>query len=337
MRHLVPFRVYESKNTSGLTSEQKDFLNRYTQGTWSVNPTTGLVDIQGKFFFRTYINKEAKSFFGVKFGNVTEDFDCLYTQLESLEGAPQKVDGNFVCSDNGLQSLAGAPQKVFGDFNCSDNGLQSLAGAPQEVGGDFNCSFNQLQSLEGAPRKIDGDFDCSYNQLQSLAGAPQKVFGDFNCSDNGLQSLAGAPQKVDGYFRCYENQLQSLEGAPLKVGGDFFCYGNKLQSLAGAPQEIGGEFQCDEFQLDPGEWNMDGWLEVLENGSEEAKKLIITLPYLDSNFWNSKISQNPESTIIELSEFWDDLPDEFRNSIRIPSDLRDDFENLLELVRSGIM
>jgi len=31
------------------------------------------------------------------------------------------------------------------------------------------------------------------------------------------------------------------------------------------------------------------------------------------------------------------LPDEFRNSIRIPSDLRDDFENLLELVRSGIM
>ena len=232
MRHLVPFRVYESKNTSGLTSEQKDFLNRYTQGTWSVNPTTGLVDIQGKFFFRTYINKEAKSFFGVKFGNVTEDFDCLYTQLESLEGAPQKVDGNFVCSDNGLQSLAGAPQKVFGDFNCSDNGLQSLAGAPQE---------------------------------------------------------------------------------------------------------IGGEFQCDEFQLDPGEWNMDGWLEVLENGSEEAKKLIITLPYLDSNFWNSKISQNPESTIIELSGFWDDMPDNIRNSIRIPSNMRDDFYNLLELMRAGIM
>jgi len=86
-----------------------------------------------------------------------------------------------------------------------------------------------------------------------------------------------------------------------------------------------------------GEWNMDGWLEVLKNGSEEAKKLILTLPYLDSNFWNSRISENPESTILQLSGLWDDIPDDFRNSIRIPSDLRDDFENLLELVRAGIM
>jgi len=86
-----------------------------------------------------------------------------------------------------------------------------------------------------------------------------------------------------------------------------------------------------------GKWNMEGWLEVLRTGNEEAKKLILTLPYLDSNFWNSKISENPESTILQLSQFWDDMPDEVRNSIRIPPDLSHDFANLLDLVRAGIM
>jgi hypothetical protein len=43
------------------------------------------------------------------------------------------VGGNFYCSYNkNLQSLQGAPQKVGGDFYCSNNkNLQSLQGAPQ--------------------------------------------------------------------------------------------------------------------------------------------------------------------------------------------------------------
>jgi len=31
------------------------------------------------------------------------------------------------------------------------------------------------------------------------------------------------------------------------------------------------------------------------------------------------------------------MPDEVKNSIQLPSNLRDDFENLLDLVRAGIM
>jgi len=248
MRHLVPFRVYESQTTSGLSKKQEALLNFYSQGTWSVNPTTGLVDIRGNFEILKIIK-----IFPIKFGNVT------------------------------------------------------------------------------------GDFYCNSIQLQSLKGAPQKVGGCFGCSRNKLQSLAGAPQEVDGFFNCSHNELQSLEGAPQEVGGDFFCSSNELQSLVGAPKEINGMFLCDKFRLDKGEWNMDGWVKILQTGSEGAKKLILTLPYFDSNFWNSKISENPESTILQLSGFWDDLPDEFRNSIRIPSNLEEDFENLLELVRAGIM
>jgi len=292
MEHILSFRVYESKTTSGLTKKQEDFLNRYTEGTWIVNPTTGLVDIQGIFDF---VNRGAKSFFGVKFGNVTRNFYCYGNKLQSLAGAPREVGGGFYCSENQLQSLEGAPKKVDGDFHCGNNKLQSLVGAPLEVGGRFICSKNQLQSL---------------------VGSPQEVGGDFICHKNNLQSLAGAPKKVNGYFNCVYNNLQSLEGAP---------------------KEIGGKFSCHIFHLGQGKWNMEGWLEVLRTGNEEAKKLILTLPILNPTYWNSKISENPESTILELSGFWDDLPDNIKNSIRIPSNLKDDFENLLDLVRKGIM
>ena len=124
-------------------------------------------------------------------------FDCSHNQLQSLQGAPQKVGVSFSCHDNQLQSLQSAPQKVGGYFNCHNNQLQSLQGAPQKVGGYFDCSDNQLQSLQGAPQKVGGSFHCYGSQLQSLQGAPQKVGGSFNCSDNQLQSLQGAPQTYD--------------------------------------------------------------------------------------------------------------------------------------------
>jgi hypothetical protein len=176
-------------------------------------------------------------------------FDCSNNQLQSLQGAPQKVGGYFNCYNNQLQSLQGAPQTVGGYFSCHDNQLQSLQGAPQTVGGYFSCHDNQLQSLQGAPQTVGGYFSCSYNQLQSLQGAPQKVGGYFHCHNNQLQSLQGAPQKVGGYFSCYNNQLQSLQGAPQKVGGDFHCHNNQLQSLQGAPQKVGGYFNCSDNQL----------------------------------------------------------------------------------------
>ena len=139
MKYLIPFVLFESKAgslPSGLTKKQEGFLNRYTQGTWSVNPTTGLVDVQG-------------------------DFDCSGKRLKSLSDISfGHVSGNFNCDENLLTSLAGAPQTVGEDFFCAGNQLTSLAGAPQTVGGNFWCHHNQLTSLEGAPQTVDGNFYC---------------------------------------------------------------------------------------------------------------------------------------------------------------------------------
>jgi len=291
MKHLVSFRIYESKTPSVLTKKQEDFLNDYTQGTWSVNPTTGLVDIQGSFSMSGGKNNKFKSFLGIKFGNVIGQFFCSENELQSLEGAPQKVDGVFDCSVNQIQSLVGAPREVGGGFDCSRNKLRSLKGAPLKVGQYFNCSFNDLISLEGAPQKVNGVFDCCHNQLQSLAGAPEEV---------------------NGYY------------------GEFQCWGNLsyLESLEGAPKKINKKFHCDQFQLGDwksGKWNLEGWVEVLENGSKEAKKLILTLPYLQPDWLNMELQQDPGKTVHLLASCWKDLPEDMKSKIKIPSGYEDEF------------
>ena len=211
MQHLQPFALFEARASGTLTQEQEDFLNRYTQGTWSVNPATGLVDVKGSF---KCLNVRLQSLVGIKFGTVTEGFRCDYNQLTDLVGAPKTVGESFWCSNNLLTSLEGAPQTVAGSFDCEHNQLISLAGAPQTVARDFNCNYNPLTSLTGAPKTVGENFYCNFNQLTSLVGAPQTVGGNFYCIFNPLTGLVGAPQTVKGAFFCDEFQLSHGQWNP---------------------------------------------------------------------------------------------------------------------------
>jgi len=100
--------------------KQIGFLNKYTQGKWTLNEKTGLVDIEGSF---NCSDEKLTNFKGVRFGAVTGSFYCSRNKLTSLEGAPQKVGGNFSCNHNSLTSLVGAPREVGGHFICSYNKL----------------------------------------------------------------------------------------------------------------------------------------------------------------------------------------------------------------------
>jgi len=131
-------------NLGNIASEQLEaiqFLNKHTEGKWTFNKKTGLVDIKGNFDFS---DKNLTDFKGVKFGVVTGSFFCDNNKLTSLEGAPQEVRGCFFCDYNKLTSLKGSPQKVGMSFSCSNNKLTSLVGAPQEVGESFGCSVNPI-------------------------------------------------------------------------------------------------------------------------------------------------------------------------------------------------
>ena len=179
MRHVKRYQeLFESQTE--LTPEQMEWLDKCTNATWTLNPQTGLVDVDGDF----YCSRQGLTDFkGVRFGVVTGYFKCSYNKLTSLEGAPQSVR-NFNCFNNQLTSLEGAPQSVELNFDCYSNKLTSLEGAPQEVGGHFICDINKLTSLKGAPQSVGENFDCSANNLTSLEGAPQKVGGIFYCDTN---------------------------------------------------------------------------------------------------------------------------------------------------------
>jgi len=202
MKYVKLFEDFSSQET--LTEDQIKWLDRCAKGTWKLNPSTGLIDVDGVFYCG---QQDLTDFKGVAFGHVSGTFDCQVNRLTSLEGAPQTVDGYFLCAENRLTDLKGAPLTVGDDFYCHNNQLTSLEGAPQKVGGSFYCDNNRLTDLKGAPLTVGKSFVCNNNHLTSLKGAPQTVGGDFLCQNNQLTSLEGAPQTVGGDFKCTNNQV----------------------------------------------------------------------------------------------------------------------------------
>jgi hypothetical protein len=127
MKHLQSFSLFEAQ-FPGLTPDQEAFLNEYTNGTWSVNRQTGLVDVEGSFNCKS---RRLKSLSDISFGHVSGHFLCANNQLTTLVGAPQTVDGGFYCYNNQLTTLAGAPQTVGGRFSCDSFKLQNGKWNPQ--------------------------------------------------------------------------------------------------------------------------------------------------------------------------------------------------------------
>ena len=135
MKYIKQYAVYEAFSTTSLTEDQKIWLDKCAiLSDWKLNPSTGLIDVDGDF---KCTGQGLKDFKGVAFGHVKGDFKCDYNQLTSLEGAPKTVGGYFGCDNNQLTSLVGAPLTFHGHFFCESNPLKSLEGAPERVG-----SFN---------------------------------------------------------------------------------------------------------------------------------------------------------------------------------------------------
>ena len=144
-----------------------------------------------------------------EWGTIKGWFSCAdCSKLESLKGAPSKVNGNFYCNGCPIISLEGAPEYVGGTFDCDRcKNLTSLEGAPKEVGNDFRCyKCNELTSLEGAPKKVGGVFNCyKCIELKSLEGAPKEVGRDFDCRRcPNLHSLDGVGKVKGGIFSDIE-------------------------------------------------------------------------------------------------------------------------------------
>ena len=158
-------------------------------------------------------------------------------KFSSLPNAPKlEIIGDFIVSETEINTLKGTPQFIQGHFQVPDNKLTTLQNGPVYVGKSFACDFNEITSLVGVPKKINEYFSCSHNKLKTLVGAPEEVGKDFLCNHNLLTSLEGAPKKVGGSFYCRGNKLNSLKGAPKEIGGTFSFDANSLLSLDGLPK-----------------------------------------------------------------------------------------------------
>jgi len=146
-----------------LPQEQIDFLDKgtfrsaeyvnhpyyNTYGDWKYNSETGLVDITGNFYIGGRYNEIIKFPSGLRFGSVTGNFCISYSDITSLEGFPQFVANKFDVSNNRfLESLEGGPQEVGGDYHCVYCELTSLRGIARIIGGSIYANSNKLESLE---------------------------------------------------------------------------------------------------------------------------------------------------------------------------------------------
>ena len=68
--------------------------------------------------------------------------------------------------------------------------------------------------------------------------------------------------------------------------------------------KVGGNFNCDAFELEQGEWNLQGLLKILKEGSSKSQELI--LKFLSPEVLNVEIQKDPAGMIMKLKEVWND-------------------------------
>ena len=186
-----------------------------------------IVDVNGRVELVTPVEKLTNEYF--VFGSAQHDFVCSWSGIESLEGSPREVGGDFICRCCGyIKDLKGAPEVVRGNFICNDcDRLSSLEGAPKTVMGSFDCTCcRKLKSLEGVSAEVGDHLNCaSCPNLTSLKGSPKYIGGNFRierCAK--LTSLVGAPRHIEGDF-CWDAcvEINGLLGFPKRVNGNVYA------------------------------------------------------------------------------------------------------------------
>jgi hypothetical protein len=185
------------------------------------------------------------------------------------------------------------------------------------------------------PKRVEGDCIFSENKLQNLEGCPEYVGGNIEAEHNYLESLKGAPKYVGGWFLVsYNPHLKDLVGGPEYVNYGLEALGCKDLTLKGAPEYIGQTLSMDlnKKRFDLKNWNLDGWLELLdESRPRETYKI---LPLFTKERMKKIIDENPEKFVLTLAKYkekfdlsnilphiQDLIPEKYRNEFNTLGDL----------------
>lgn len=308
-----------------LTHKQNELINKFVStdykseegSSWSINPETERLDVIGNFNISSYQKDSWEKLLatGIKFG---------------------KIKGNFKARDCKIDSTEGFPTEVSGDFDISYNHFVNLIGCPEKVGGKYQCNNNRLSSLEGSPES-SSNFDCSDNSnLRSLKGGPKQVDTHYYASNCNLDSLEGFPSVIGSSVSVYvySNNLYTLEGMPLN------------------PEVSRGRISCSKNPLKPevltnaykeaartGSWIV-GYLsmftdpEFIKTG--KAPKDPIREKLSPANL-KKEIETNGEAFVVGLKSIWKDFRvQKILKGIEIPADTKADADLLSDLDGVGL-
>ena len=255
----------------------KNFLNLYTEAMQAiaeegVNPwlSTGKYIVDPDTYDQYDIAFSDETYVcAVIDGKITwfiqaDDDDSKHVKYVPIGEVPDQITGDLRLA--GVDSLEGCPKTIVGNFECVNSpGLDSLANGPAVVGGYYNCCQNEnLASLEGVAVKIGGDFNCNNcDKLTSFKGLEKtKIGGDLICSYTAsLKNPEGLPPP--------ENIGGGKVGRGKRISkGRILCDG-KLANILNAMK--------DGFDANPPRSekeqvllkNLNGWLEKLESRSDK--------------------------------------------------------------------
>lgn len=187
--HLKPVPARPAKNNrcrNNVSSPWRDWIREkcktYRIENYSIN-SDGSIDVDGD----VNLSKKGLDKIPLRFRKVTGDFYCYDNYLKTLYGSPKFVGRDYNCNGNtSLQSLEGGPEEVIGDYVCLGCRLTSLKGGPKIVKKDYSCWYNNLTSLEGIPSVVKY-LDCNNNKIYSFEFWPKN--NRFNIEGNPIENL----------------------------------------------------------------------------------------------------------------------------------------------------
>lgn len=127
------------------------------------------------------------------------------------------IKGSFIADSLNLETLDNAPNSVDGDFSIKYNKLKNLIGSPKSCN-SFVANNNLLENVEGITQKINKFCDLGNNQLTSIKGMP-KIYRTLDLHENLLNDLDEVLD-VGNNVDVGENPLLNLaqHGWPHNIG-----------------------------------------------------------------------------------------------------------------------
>jgi hypothetical protein len=145
-----------------------EFCEKYLKN-YTIN-SDGTIDVNDEVALYNKLGNMTK--LPVKFGKVSERFDCHGNGLTTLEGCPSYVGGYFMCHLNNLSTLEGCPKYVGSYFDCENSSVSTLKGIEKcEILGDFYCRKNKIPPenyIYILTAKIGGEIETGNNEIDSI-------------------------------------------------------------------------------------------------------------------------------------------------------------------------